>query len=260
MNGEITMRIRLNRRAYHRNYKQMQRVRAKAKGLCPSCCRQPAPRPETSCMPGEKPIVTCEACVRDGSIRTSSRRSNAPRKRGELVVQDAAIKLRATERGAEDTKINAGETEKQQLVRARTCQQQFKNALKKYWKSACAVTESSFVPILRASHIKPWACSSHVERRDVHNGLLLLPHLDALFDSGLISFRDDGMIIISSQIPQIERDRLNLSRRFKLLRVDPEHLPYLRYHRTVIYEKPRRRRSTLEVLALTPDDVGDIAA
>lgn len=116
------------------------------------------------------------------------------------------------------------------------------------------------MPILRASHIKPWAWSSHAERRDVHNGLLFLPHIDALFDAGLISFRDDGMILISSQLPEIKRDRLNLSRRFKLLRVVPEHLPYLHYHRTMIYEKPRRRRTMLEVLALTQDDVGDVAA
>ena len=36
------MPMKFGRRAYNRKYKQRQRVRAKANGLCPSCCCQPA--------------------------------------------------------------------------------------------------------------------------------------------------------------------------------------------------------------------------
>ena len=256
------MPMKFGRRAYNRKYKQRQRVRAKANGLCPSCCCRPAPRPASECMPGERPIITCEACVRYGASRTSSRRAKVRKRRGEIIVPKATTTALPNECEGKSTTRgrDAAETEKLQILLARTCQQQFKNALKKYWNSACCVTGSTFVPLLRASHIKPWAWSSHAERRDVHNGLLLLPHLDALFDAGLISFRDDGVILISSKLPEIDRDRLNLSRRFKLLRVVPAHLPYLHYHRTMVYEKPRRRRTMLELLALTQDDVGDVAA
>jgi putative restriction endonuclease len=31
----------------------------------------------------------------------------------------------------------------------------------------------------------------------VHNGLLLAAHFDALFDRGLISFADDGSLLLS---------------------------------------------------------------
>jgi len=50
------------------------------------------------------------------------------------------------------------------------------------------VTGLAMSKLLRASHIKPWAaCAADAERLDVYNGLLLAPHLDALFDAGLIS-------------------------------------------------------------------------
>src|SRR5690606_29794945 len=42
---------------------------------------------------------------------------------------------------------------------------------------------------LRASHIKPWAeCGTAAERIDGHNGLLLTPTADLLFDHGWITF------------------------------------------------------------------------
>jgi predicted restriction endonuclease len=50
--------------------------------------------------------------------------------------------------------------------------------------------------LLRASHIKPWAdCETDAELLDVYNGLLLAAHLDAAFDSSLISFNEKGQIL-----------------------------------------------------------------
>jgi hypothetical protein len=53
---------------------------------------------------------------------------------------------------------------------------------------------------LRASHIKPWRTSDDTEKQDGDNGLLLVPHVDALFDKGLISFADDGSILLSEKL------------------------------------------------------------
>ena len=53
--------------------------------------------------------------------------------------------------------------------------------------------------MLKASHIKPWNISDDYERLDEYNGLLLTPNLDAAFDSGLISFDKDGVILISKK-------------------------------------------------------------
>jgi predicted restriction endonuclease len=54
--------------------------------------------------------------------------------------------------------------------------------------------------MLRASHIKPWSKSSNRERLNPANGILLAAHLDALFDCGLISFGNDGAMLVSAQI------------------------------------------------------------
>ena len=41
--------------------------------------------------------------------------------------------------------------------------------------------------LLRASHIKPWAVSTHQERMDVRNGLVACPIHDAAFDQGYLT-------------------------------------------------------------------------
>ena len=54
------------------------------------------------------------------------------------------------------------------------------------------MTGLAITALLRASHIKPWAdCETDAERLDVYNGILLAPHLDAAFDRGFITLRDD---------------------------------------------------------------------
>ena len=235
------MPIRVGRKAYNRKYKKEQRERAKANGFCSICCSLPARRPQSDCKPGEKAIVTCGNCLQYAATHRLGYRQIELSNR----VIEAAIKN--CEDCAENhvcaniqTVDSIASTEMQMLLLARIGQQKFKKALKAFWNSKCCVTGSPFLPILRASHIKPWAVSTSSERLDVHNGLLLLPHLDVLFDCGFISFRNDGLIMISSAISEADRDLLNLSRRYRLIRVVPEHIPYLDYHRTTVFEKPRR--------------------
>ena len=53
---------------------------------------------------------------------------------------------------------------------------------------------------LRAGHIKPWRKSDNLEELDGHNGLLLSPHVDHLFDRGFISFKQQGELIVSKKL------------------------------------------------------------
>ncbi|MHA7685903.1 HNH endonuclease [Cupriavidus sp. PET2-C1] len=92
-------------------------------------------------------------------------------------------------------------TTKQRLVDARLGQGRFRSQLEGHWDAACAVTGVRVRAILRASHIQPWAASDNEERLDPHNGLLLVANLDALFDRGLISFTDDGTLLIGKGLP-----------------------------------------------------------
>lgn len=70
----------------------------------------------------------------------------------------------------------------------------------------CRITRVRRLEHLQASHILPWRdCPTNESRLDGENGLLLTPTIDHLFDRGLISFEDDGRLLVS---PVAHRDSL----------------------------------------------------
>jgi putative restriction endonuclease len=126
-------------------------------------------------------------------------------------------------------------TEAEAVVRQRVGQGLFREALLEYWDGRCAVTGLDVPELLRASHAKPWKDATDTERLDVHNGLLLVVHLDALFDRGLLAFADDGTALLSPQLPAAARATLGLHGAVPPLRLSEGHLPYLEYHRTHVF-------------------------
>lgn len=123
-------------------------------------------------------------------------------------------------------------TEAERLVVQRLGQGLFRDALLDYWQGRCCVTGLAVSSLLRASHIKPWAkCETDDERLDVFNGLLLAPHVDALFDGGWISFLDNGGVIISPSLPGVACAQLGVSLKWRLCGLKPRHALYLEFHR-----------------------------
>lgn len=133
-------------------------------------------------------------------------------------------------------KLNITDTETEAIRKSRRGQGKFRTRLKIIWKNSCAVTGCSTVDLLRASHIKPWHNSDNNERLDQYNGLLLTPNLDAAFDSGLISFDDDGSILISKKLSEEQKAILGIEDRMSLRRIDEEHQKYLKYHRNQVFK------------------------
>ena len=124
-------------------------------------------------------------------------------------------------------------TEVERLVRQRVGQNKFRDAMLDYWGGACAVTGVAIPEVLRASHAKPWAeCATDTERLDVFNGFLLSANLDALFDRFLISFDEQGVLIISSALAGMDLRALGISPGMKLRWINALHQPYLVSHRT----------------------------
>jgi hypothetical protein len=105
---------------------------------------------------------------------------------------------------------NLSATDRQALISARRGQGQFRRDLEKIWNARCAVTGCTVTQVLRASHIKPWKDAEDEERLDGNNGLLLTATLDGLFNSGLISFDDQGAIQIASSVSPADRQLLML--------------------------------------------------
>lgn len=133
---------------------------------------------------------------------------------------------------ASSTTLSA--TEKRQLVMARAGQGLFRQRLISKW-GRCMVTGCDCLEVLRASHIKPWRDSDNIERLDVFNGLLLSANMDALFDSGLITFDEHGTMQVSSSLSDSAKLALGCMNTLKI-RLSPEHMKYLSWHRVKIFQ------------------------
>lgn len=125
--------------------------------------------------------------------------------------------------------------EKEAVVKVRINQGEFRNRLlKKYGK--CCLCGVSNPTLLRASHIKPWCVSEPDEKLDENNGLLLCPNHDLLFDSGLISFEDSGIIMISDKLSKYDQMLMNIQDNMRIKSVSEKQHRYLGYHRKYVYK------------------------
>ena len=143
----------------------------------------------------------------------------------------------STENKKEYNYNKPNQTERQGLVITRVGQGYYRKQLLERWENQCAVTNCSIKNILIASHIVPWRKSNDVERLDVGNGILLSPDLDALFDKHLITFKDDGKILISNNIEEDHLTNLGISKDLKLHTIYPDMISYLERHREEFNEK-----------------------
>ena len=127
-------------------------------------------------------------------------------------------------------------TEREATVRQRVGQNLFREGLLALWGGRCAITGLDAPELLRASHAKPWADSSDIERLDVFNGLLLAAHWDAAFDSGLITISTSGQVVPSAALSDATKEVLRVSDVLQI-RVHPQHEPYLAWHREFVFKK-----------------------
>lgn len=123
-----------------------------------------------------------------------------------------------------------GPVERHQIVKSRRGQGVFRDNVESR-EPKCRITGISNPRYLRASHIKPWRKSSDVEKIDGNNGLMLAPHIDFLFDRGLISFEDDGTLIVSTQIEDGTLESWGIPAEVNVGAFSEEQSVYLKFHR-----------------------------
>ena len=131
-------------------------------------------------------------------------------------------------------RTDIGPTIKRQLVNSRRGQGIFK-ANVRLNERCCRLTGETDPTLLIASHIKPWADSSDQEKLDGCNGLLLSPHVDRLFDKGLISFQNDGDIIVSKKLGSETLSRWGLNKIVNVGSFSSNQIRYLQYHRENVF-------------------------
>nr|WP_295865635.1 HNH endonuclease [uncultured Chitinophaga sp.] len=146
---------------------------------------------------------------------------------------DTSLEERAQERDIERAPIPT--TQKQQLIMARVGQGDFRLNVQKI-ESKCRITGLTDKRLLIASHIKPWKDSSNKERLDGHNGLLLSPHIDKLFDKGWISFSDQGKLLVSKEKIQPILSTWSIDINMLVGTFTDQQKMYLEYHRTNIFK------------------------
>jgi hypothetical protein len=129
-------------------------------------------------------------------------------------------------------------TEAERLVVQRVGQNLFRERLLHFWEGRCAVTGLAVPELLRASHIKPWAdCETDTERLDVYNGLLLAPHLDAVFDRGFVTVNGCGEVVVSQLLDDEARQALGLEKPLSVRHLAAQHQIYLVWHRARVFRQ-----------------------
>ena len=135
-----------------------------------------------------------------------------------------------------DTTIDS--TERISLIKARNGQGKFRSNVINIMPS-CPFTGISDSFLLRASHIIPWSqCRNNHERLDGYNGLTLTPSYDVLFDRGLISFNNDGSLLVSSKLNSQIIISLNLisGKIYNIQNLTGNRNLYLEFHRNNIFK------------------------
>ncbi|CAN5429095.1 hypothetical protein BH11PSE9_BH11PSE9_34660 [soil metagenome] len=149
----------------------------------------------------------------------------------EPVISTFGAKEAENEIDADPQCRAVGETQRQALVNARIGQGGYRTRMRSIWSDQCALTARVVPCALVASHAKPWAESSNEERLDEYNGLLLSASIDRLFDAGLISFADDGRLLVAPSMADTDLMSVGLSRSSALRSIDSRHAPYFSAHR-----------------------------
>ena len=129
-------------------------------------------------------------------------------------------------------------TQRLQLAKARVGQGLFRKRVI-VLDGACRVTGVADTRVLVASHIKPWREADNADRLNGNNGILLSPHVDALFDEELLSFEDDGRVLVH---PSLSPDVLYRWSIDPAKRVEPfrkAQRPFLARHRELFAHKLR---------------------
>jgi len=127
--------------------------------------------------------------------------------------------------------------EKLRLVKTRTNQSFFRQAVLSSYSSKCCLTGIDIPELLIASHIIPW--SKDIKNRlNPQNGICLNSLHDKAFDKGLITFDENYKLILSKKLKiknntyftDLEGERMTLPKKFL------PNIEFLKFHREEIFK------------------------
>lgn len=133
------------------------------------------------------------------------------------------------------TYLNRGGKDVYRTCKSRKGQAEFRKALIDKDGEGCAIPGCRICgdEHVIASHIVAWTEAGELEKTDPNNGLVLCPNHDHLFDGHLISFDQNGKIIISKKLSAVDCDAFGINQNIKL-DFSPERELYMRRHRKAL--------------------------
>ena len=106
------------------------------------------------------------------------------------------------------------------------------------YNGKCIITGITDKRLLIASHIKPWSVSDNLNRLSEENGLLLSSLYDKMFGLGLITFTENGEILVSKELHPSNIAIIGIKTDFKYpLMYTPLLQENMEYHRDVVFLK-----------------------
>ncbi|QWE98186.1 MULTISPECIES: HNH endonuclease signature motif containing protein [unclassified Cupriavidus] len=130
-------------------------------------------------------------------------------------------------------------SEADQLARQQVGLDLIRKALLRLHVTRCDLTGLGDSALLCVTHLKPWSACTDAERMDLSNVLLLATHVDMAFCRGLVSFDDDGCLLMSSEYGDYCRYRgiSVLTGALRLRQPDADMCKYLAWHRANVYHR-----------------------
>lgn len=123
-------------------------------------------------------------------------------------------------------------TERSGVVLSRVGQGAYRKSIINRWENQCAVTGFNDSRVLIASHIHPWKDANDNERLDINNGILLSPTYDALFDRHLITFENNGKIVLTDSIKIQTFNKVGVTGNERIRNLRDSNFIYLEKHQT----------------------------
>ncbi|MCE5221641.1 MAG: hypothetical protein LLF98_10365 [Clostridium sp.] len=120
------------------------------------------------------------------------------------------------------------------IQKRRIGQAEYREDLIKYY-GKCQICGIESRELLVASHIKDFSKSENNEATDLYNGFLFCNGHDGIFDKGLISFTDEGNVMVSSKLSKHDLDIIK-PETIKM-NILEEQKKYLKWHRENKFKK-----------------------
>ncbi len=172
----------------------------------------------------------------DKNTRGNNMYSNSLKQyRNYLAVYDALLLDTHFEQYIEKSQT-ISKTERESIIKSRIGQGIFRENLIKKYDGRCIITGVDDKRLLVASYVKPWSVSTNEQRLSADNGLLLSPIYDKLFDIEFITFSEDGQVICSRELENMNIDLLKIERNKKFdLKASAVFIENLKHHQNIVF-------------------------